>query len=83
MKKDKLYIKAFNYGYTLYKIQPELANSLVTGVADSHHIVAKGFAAGMQEYKREKMNKYLDDQRKEQTKRNKSPNKGNDKERSL
>ncbi len=54
MKNIKIIKKAFNDGYLLQKLNPELAVRVAKAFDDPSHVYAKGFISGAIEYITEK-----------------------------
>ena len=63
MSDDKQYVKAFNYGYYMQKHEPNLAGTLLKGITNKEQEYMQGFIKGLEKYREERLEKYLDDER--------------------
>ena len=54
MSEEQLIQKGFNHGYQLQKHDPQLAENLAKGWQDQNHPYSQAFAAGRQEFSKEK-----------------------------
>ncbi|WP_367389099.1 hypothetical protein [Lewinella sp. LCG006] len=53
MEKDQHMLDGFNDGYTIQKYEPELAQQMLTSLANTDAPYSKGFHAGAKEYQME------------------------------